>query len=113
MPEDDLNRILWRAMKGPKFRIRWAVTKVDDTTTEGDGFEAVGSSPTRPTGCKHFINHPTLPDGEFHNHRADRMDERCGETGVHLLAQAGDENLHRPRVIFVFALPDAFAKFGA
>ncbi len=41
------------------------------------------------------------------------MDERGAEAGVHFFAEAGDENLDGAGVVFVVALPDAFAEFGA
>jgi len=46
-------------------------------------------------------------------HRSHRVDERRREAGVHFLSEAGDEDLHRPRVVLVIALPDAFAQLGA
>ena len=43
--------------------------------------------------------------------KAQRMDERRNGARVHFLAQTGDENLHRPRVVFVLTVPDALAEF--
>jgi hypothetical protein len=40
---------------------------------------------------------------------AQRLDERRGEARIDFLAQAGDENLHRARVVLVVALPDPLA----
>lgn len=44
---------------------------------------------------------------------AEGVDERGTEAGVDFLAEARDENLDGAGVVFVVALPDAFAEFGA
>jgi hypothetical protein len=45
--------------------------------------------------------------------RPERVDQRDAESGVHFLPEAGDENFDRAGVVFVVALPDALAQFGA
>ena len=40
-----------------------------------------------------------------------RVNQRWVCAGIHLLPQTGNENFHRPRVVFVITLPHALAKF--